>query len=361
MPLPNYLLNSLVVGVLSTAITLLIALPASYAFVRFRAGGRFLPSWILGTYVAPPIVISVPVFMLMRAVGLVDRPCSLRPRAFAPGRENSRFWCKVRGRAIPFRLAYSMATKAPQASSPPVTYLPAAVAATTAGVKKPALFSIFLAHISVDMQTGSLTVLLPLLLASLGLNYSLAALIISVNNLVIALAQPLFGIVGDRKPMRWLMFAGAVLCGTAMVSVTLLPSYGLVLTAVVLSGLGSAAFHPEGLAAVRAVSGDKPASGTSFFFFGGNLGFALGPFLATLLIANYGTPGAVGMIVPTALATAMLFLQRHAFGARAHLAGGRLPGDIVWRRGNVTVYVPLGLMLLLSILLTLLLNLIFRR
>ena len=77
VPLPNYLLNSLVVGVLSTAMTLLISLPASYAFVRFRAGGRFLPSWILGTYVAPPIVISVPVFMLMRAVGLVDRPFGL--------------------------------------------------------------------------------------------------------------------------------------------------------------------------------------------------------------------------------------------------------------------------------------------
>jgi FSR family fosmidomycin resistance protein-like MFS transporter len=220
-----------------------------------------------------------------------------------------------------------MATEATQAPSQPAAYLPAAVAAPTAGVKKPAMFSIFLAHISVDMQTSSLTVLLPLLLASLGLNYSLAALIVSVNNLVIAVAQPLFGIVGDRKPMRWLMFAGAVLCGTAMVSVTLLPSYGLVLAAVVLSGLGSAAFHPEGLAAVRAVSGDKPASGTSFFFFGGNLGFALGPFLSTLLIATYGTPGALGMIVPTALATAMLFLQRHAFGARAHLAGGRLPGE----------------------------------
>ncbi|HEX7118104.1 MAG TPA: DUF2905 family protein [Longimicrobiales bacterium] len=40
---------------------------------------------------------------------------------------------------------------------------------------------------------------------------------------------------------------------------------------------------------------------------------------------------------------------------------GRLPGDIVWRRDNVTVYIPLGLMLLLSLILTLLLNLFFRR
>ena len=40
---------------------------------------------------------------------------------------------------------------------------------------------------------------------------------------------------------------------------------------------------------------------------------------------------------------------------------GRLPGDIVWRRDNVTVYIPIGLMILLSLVLTLLLNLFFRR
>jgi hypothetical protein len=41
----------------------------------------------------------------------------------------------------------------------------------------------------------------------------------------------------------------------------------------------------------------------------------------------------------------------------------RLPGDIVIRRGNFTLYAPLGLMLLVSLGVTLLLNLIahFRR
>lgn len=39
----------------------------------------------------------------------------------------------------------------------------------------------------------------------------------------------------------------------------------------------------------------------------------------------------------------------------------RLPGDLVFRRGNVTVYFPIGLMILLSILGTILLNLFFRR
>lgn len=168
-----------------------------------------------------------------------------------------------------------MATSVPAQAKP---FVSDSAAPPAAAVKRLPLFSVFLTHVSVDMQTSSLTVLLPLLLASFGLNYSLAALIVSLNNLVIAVAQPLFGILGDHKPMRWLMFVGALLCGVAMVSVTLLPSYWLVLVAVVLSGLGSAAFHPEGLSAVRAVSGDKPASGTSFFFFGGNLASPLARF-----------------------------------------------------------------------------------
>ena len=39
----------------------------------------------------------------------------------------------------------------------------------------------------------------------------------------------------------------------------------------------------------------------------------------------------------------------------------RLPGDLVFRRGNLTVYFPIGLMILLSVVGTILLNLFFRR
>lgn len=39
----------------------------------------------------------------------------------------------------------------------------------------------------------------------------------------------------------------------------------------------------------------------------------------------------------------------------------RLPGDVVARRGNVTVYAPIGLMVLLSIVLTIILNVLARR
>jgi hypothetical protein len=39
----------------------------------------------------------------------------------------------------------------------------------------------------------------------------------------------------------------------------------------------------------------------------------------------------------------------------------RLPGDLVFKRGNFTVYFPIGLMILISVVATIVLNLFFRR
>jgi uncharacterized membrane protein YwzB len=50
-----------------------------------------------------------------------------------------------------------------------------------------------------------------------------------------------------------------------------------------------------------------------------------------------------------------LFLLLGRFGL------DRFPGDLVFKRGSVTVYFPIGLMILVSIVATILLNLFFRR
>jgi multiple sugar transport system permease protein len=72
VPLHRYLINSTVTAVCSTLIALLVAVPVTYAIVRFGTGGRILPAWILGTYIMPPIVVSIPIFAMMRIAGLVD-------------------------------------------------------------------------------------------------------------------------------------------------------------------------------------------------------------------------------------------------------------------------------------------------
>lgn len=60
-----------------------------------------------------------------------------------------------------------------------------------------------------------------------------------------------------------------------------------------------------------------------------------------------------GAIVLLVLGTLFLLLGR--FGLE------RLPGDLVFRRGNFTLYFPIGLMILLSVVGTILLNLFLRR
>ncbi|MFA5113503.1 MAG: DUF2905 domain-containing protein [Candidatus Margulisiibacteriota bacterium] len=40
---------------------------------------------------------------------------------------------------------------------------------------------------------------------------------------------------------------------------------------------------------------------------------------------------------------------------------GKLPGDFVWRREGLTIYVPFVTMVLVSLVLTILLNIIWRR
>ena len=40
---------------------------------------------------------------------------------------------------------------------------------------------------------------------------------------------------------------------------------------------------------------------------------------------------------------------------------GKLPGDIVWKKGNLTIYAPVGLSIVLSIVLTIALNIFLRR
>jgi len=61
------------------------------------------------------------------------------------------------------------------------------------------------------------------------------------------------------------------------------------------------------------------------------------------------------------VAGAVLLLVGALFFFLGRFGLERLPGDIVWRGGRTTVYVPLGLSIVLSLVLTIVLNLIFRR
>ena len=67
-----FLRNSAVAAGLSALLTLLIAVPATYAMVRHRVGGKLLPSAVLSSYLAPPVVAVLPLFYLLKGTRLID-------------------------------------------------------------------------------------------------------------------------------------------------------------------------------------------------------------------------------------------------------------------------------------------------
>ena len=67
------LLNSLIIGVSSTVLVLLIAVPAAFVCATFEFRGRAnLESWILSTRMLPAFVVVLPYFIFFRNVQLLD-------------------------------------------------------------------------------------------------------------------------------------------------------------------------------------------------------------------------------------------------------------------------------------------------
>ncbi|EAU45005.1 MULTISPECIES: carbohydrate ABC transporter permease [Salipiger] len=65
--------NSLIYVVMNTVISLLVALPAAYAFSRYSfMGDKHLFFWLLTNRMAPPAVFALPFFQLYSSVGLFD-------------------------------------------------------------------------------------------------------------------------------------------------------------------------------------------------------------------------------------------------------------------------------------------------
>lgn len=107
------------------------------------------------------------------------------------------------------------------------------------------LFLLSFGHMVTDMTGGALPVLLPVIRSEFSLSYTEIGVIILVSNLISSVIQPFFGIWSDRKAILWLLPAGCLLAGVGLVLVGFAPGYVLILFAVAVNGIGSAAYHPE--------------------------------------------------------------------------------------------------------------------
>jgi glycerol transport system permease protein len=68
-------INSLTYVIINTVLSIAFALPAAYAFSRYRfLGDKHLFFWLLTNRMAPPAVFALPFFNLYSAIGLFDTP-----------------------------------------------------------------------------------------------------------------------------------------------------------------------------------------------------------------------------------------------------------------------------------------------
>jgi FSR family fosmidomycin resistance protein-like MFS transporter len=172
---------------------------------------------------------------------------------------------------------------------------------------KKALAILSAGHLVADLGQGALPGLLPFFKEALNLSYTMAGTILLSSNLTSSIIQPVFGYLSDKKPLgRLLPFAPFMAC-LGLSATGFISNYPLLLLSVMVSGIGVASFHPEGFKTAYFFTGDKKATGISFFAVGGNLGIAIGPILALTLITSFGMKGTLCLIVPGILMAVVLF------------------------------------------------------
>jgi len=155
-------------------------------------------------------------------------------------------------------------------------------------------------HAVNDLYQGAVPALLTFLVADRHYSYAAATGITFAATLLSSLAQPLFGVLTDRRRLGWIVPLGMATAGIGVGLCGVVDSYAWTWTMIALSGLGIAAYHPDASRSARlALAGT--AAGMSWFAGGGNIGFALGPLLVTLVLAVTGLTGTPLLALPALL------------------------------------------------------------
>ncbi len=175
-----------------------------------------------------------------------------------------------------------------------------------AEIDKRAMAALASGHLATDFANGALPALLPFFVDRFDLSYTLAAAIMLASAFSSSVIQPFFGLWSDRRGAIWLLPAGVAIAGVGIALAAAAPTYWLVIVFVLVSGLGVAAYHPEGSKFAAYTSGRRRASGMSLFSIGGNLGYALGPAVATPLVILLGLRGGLLLAIPCLAVAALL-------------------------------------------------------
>ena len=169
------------------------------------------------------------------------------------------------------------------------------------------VLSLAVGHGTVDLYGSFIVPLLPLFAERFDLSLTLVGSLVSIVFVADGLSQPVFGYVGDQMRRPWMAMLAPLWVAVATGFLGLATGYGMLVILVILSGTGRSAYHPQGAASVTQYAGRRKAFTLSLFTAVGELGFSLGPILATGLIALAGFQGILYATPLGFVVTALLY------------------------------------------------------
>ena len=179
----------------------------------------------------------------------------------------------------------------------------------------PAVYLFSLGHLSVDWCQGAIPALLPYFIRNYDLSYQAAGTLIFANVLVASVLQPLFGYYSDRISRPWFIPLGTLFCGISVALMGFCTSFAAIFAVAMLSGVGSAIFHPEAALMVNRIAARAKGQALGTFSVGGNAGFAIGPIVAGICAYKLGIHtllifGIINTVLAIALWTKMPYVLR---------------------------------------------------
>ncbi|MEN6607341.1 MAG: MFS transporter [Bryobacteraceae bacterium] len=148
-----------------------------------------------------------------------------------------------------------------------------------------------LGHFSVDLYSGALGALQPLLVDRFGMSLTQAGILGGTLLLSSSVLQPVYGFISDRFHTRAFTVLAPAVAGIFISALGLVPSFGWLLPMVLLGGTGIAAFHPQASARVAFGTAERRGSAMAVFISAGTLGYSVGPAVFSIIASTFGLSG----------------------------------------------------------------------
>lgn len=197
-------------------------------------------------------------------------------------------------------------------------------ATATARPLMPILVALSGAHLLNDVIQSMIPAMYPLLKESYALDFMQIGMITLAFQVTSSLLQPVLGHITDKNPWPYAMVGGMASTLTGLLVLAFAQSYGMILFAAGLVGLGSAVFHPEATRMARHAAAGQQGFAQGIFQIGGHAGYAAGPLLAAAIVVPRGQTSLAWVSVVALIAMVLMAWtgSRYAELRRAQAASG---------------------------------------